>query len=87
MVLGSSQVTVLALSASMEAMWSRPPPHVPSINQLIKYHGLRQLTGHRLSDVSLNEGHVVPFLAVFRIQIRIRIHRIHMFWASRIRIH
>jgi hypothetical protein len=59
MVLGSLQVTVLAPSASIEAMWSRPPPQVSSINQLIKYCGLRHLTGHRLSAVGLNGGHVV----------------------------
>jgi hypothetical protein len=45
MAFGSLQVTVLAPSASMEAMWSHPPPHVPSINQIIKYHG------HRLSAI------------------------------------
>jgi hypothetical protein len=43
----------------MEAVRSLPPPQVPSTNQLIKYHGLRQLAGHRLSAVGLNGGHVV----------------------------
>jgi hypothetical protein len=59
MAFSSLQVTVLEPSASMEDMWSCPPPQVPSINQLIKYHGLRQLTGHRLSADGLNGGHVV----------------------------
>jgi hypothetical protein len=54
MVLGSSQVTVLAPSASMGAMWSHPPPHVPRINQLIKYHG------HRLSAIEAIWSHPPP---------------------------
>jgi hypothetical protein len=47
-------VTVLAPSASMEATWSLPPPHVPSINQLIKYHG------HRLSAIEAMWSHPPP---------------------------
>jgi hypothetical protein len=38
----------------MGAMWSRPPPHVPRINQLIKYHG------HRLSAIKAIWSHPLP---------------------------
>ncbi len=55
MALGSLQVTVLAPPASIEAMWSRPLPQVPIINQLIKYHDLGQLTGNCLGAVHIKK--------------------------------